>query len=300
MVAIFNKTKQAYYKQQKLHGKTVLQNEVLLGLVADKRKIWKRGSGRNLHKSLTTALQQHQIKIGRDKFFDFLRDHKLLIKPKRYRAKTTCSYHHFNRYNNLIEGKVPQRCNEIWVSDITYLWLKQQNSFCYLSLITDLYSRKIVGYAVHPDLGVAGCLNALKMALKQRSSKTETLIHHSDRGVQYCSHSYVHLLQKNNITISMTQTGDPLENAVAERIHKTIKEEFTTDRQINFCTIAVAITEIKKFIEFYNHQRPHRSVNWLTPSKAHLQTGTLQKQWKTYYAQSQSRGRFDGGIGLQK
>lgn len=183
--------------------------------------------------------------MGRDKFFDLLRSNQLLVKPKRFRAKTTCSYHHFNRYPYLIKDVVALRCNEIWLSDITYLWLKEQDSFCYLSLISDLYSRKIVGYAVHKDLSVNGCLEALKMALKQRNDKTGNLIHHSDRGVQYCSHSYVKMLQKNNIQISMTQTGDPLENAVAERIHKTIKEEFTTDRQMSFQCIEKAQSSIK-------------------------------------------------------
>jgi transposase InsO family protein len=120
------------------------------------------------------------------------------------------------------------------------------------------------------------------MALKQRTNKTENLIHHSDRGVQYCSHAYVKLLQKNNIQISMTQTGDPLENAVAERINKTIKEEFTNDRQINFTNIVEAKTEIKKFIEFYNNKRPHRSIEWLTPTLAHQHQGELKRVWKSY------------------
>jgi transposase InsO family protein len=221
--------------------------------------------------------------MGRDKFFDFLRQHHLLIKPKRQRTKTTCSYHHFNRHPYLIKDTTPLRPNEIWVSDITYLWLKQQDRFCYLSLITDLYSRKIVGYAVQDDLSVKGCIEALKMAVKQRPDKQENLIHHSDRGVQYCSHSYVNLLKKNNIQISMTQTGDPLENAVAERVHKTIKEEFTTQRQLSFKSIEQAKQEIKKYIHFYNQLRPHRSIEWLTPNEAHTKTGVLQRKWKTYY-----------------
>jgi putative transposase len=282
MCSFFNKSKQAYYKQQKTLEQNAMQDNVILGLVKQKREIWKRGSGRNLHKSLKTELEHHHIKIGRDKFYDFLRNNNLLVKPKRYRTKTTCSYHHFNRYNNLIEGSIPLRCNEIWVSDITYLWLKEKDKFCYLSLITDLYSRKIVGFCVHEDLSVNGCIEALKMALKQRKNKQESLIHHSDRGVQYCCHSYVNLLQKNNINISMTQTGDPLENAVAERINKTIKEEFTNERQINFPNIVKAQTEIKKFIEFYNNKRPHRSIEWLTPNEAHQQTGALKRVWKTY------------------
>ncbi len=199
----------------------------------------------------------HDIKIGRDRFFDVLRNNYLLIKSKRRRTKTTCSYHHCNRYKNLIENAVPARANEVWVADITYLWLKPQDKFCYLSIITDLYSRKIVGHCVHESLSVKGCIDALKQAIRNRKDKSKSLIHHSDRGVQYCCHAYVKLLQKQLIQISMTQTGDPLENAVAERIHKTIKEEFTNDRQIYFCNTDEAKTEIKKFIEFYNQQRPH-------------------------------------------
>jgi putative transposase len=277
----FGYTKQAFYKQLKTAQNATLQNEVVLELVQEKRKIWKRGSGRNLHQSIKKELCEHEIKMGRDTFFDLLRENKLLIKPKRFRTKTTCSFHHFNKFNYLIKDRIPFRSNEIWVSDITYLWLKKLDKFCYLSMITDLYSRKIVGYCVHEDLSVNGCLEALKMALKQRVNKLENLIHHSDRGVQYCSHAYVKLLHKNNIQISMTQTGDPLENAVAERINKTIKEEFTNDRQINFTTIVEAKTEIRKFIEFYNSKRPHRSVEWLTPNEAHLRTGELKRVWKS-------------------
>jgi transposase InsO family protein len=277
----FGYSKQAFYKQLQAVQNASLKNEVVLELVQEKRKIWKRGSGRNLHQSIKKELIEHDIKMGRDKFFDLLRENKLLIKPKRFRTKTTCSFHHFNKYEYLIKDVIPNRSNEIWVSDITYLWLKKLDKFCYLSLITDLYSRKIVGYCVHEDLSVNGCLEALKMALKQRVNKSEALVHHSDRGVQYCSHAYVKLLQKNNIRISMTQTGDPLENAVAERINKTIKEEFTNDRQINFINIVEAKTEIKKFIEFYNSKRPHRSVEWLTPNEAHLRTGELKRVWKS-------------------
>ena len=282
MCGVFGRSKQAYYKQLHHKADTTVKEETIVGLIKKKREIWKRGSGRNLHQCLLPELKQHNIKIGRDKFFDVLRNNQLLIKSKRCRTKTTCSYHHFNRYKNLIETAIPQRSNEIWVADITYLWLKPQDKFCYLSVITDLYSRKIVGHCVHETLSVKGCIEALKMALKNRKNKALPLIHHSDRGVQYCCHAYVKLLQKQNIQISMTQTGDPLENAVAERIHRTIKEEFTTDRQINFCNIDEAKKEIKKFIEFYNKQRPHRSVAWLTPHQAHQCTGALTRVWKTY------------------
>jgi transposase InsO family protein len=282
MCKVFGRSKQAYYKLLHQNENTAVKEDVVVGLIKNKREIWKRGSGRNLHQCLQPEFKTHGIKIGRDKFFDVLRNNHLLIKSKRSRTKTTCSYHHFNRYKNCIENTVPARANEIWVADITYLWLKPQDKFCYLSIITDLYSRKIVGHCVHESLNVKGCIDALKQAIRNRKDKTGTLIHHSDRGVQYCCHAYVKLLQKDRIQISMTQTGDPLENAVAERIHKTIKEEFTDDRQINFCNIDEAKTEIKKFIEFYNQQRPHRSVQWLTPNAAHQCTGALRRVWKTY------------------
>ena len=293
MCSVFEYSKQAYYKQLHQNSNTVVKEDVIVELIRKKREIWKRGSGRNLHQCLKKEFKTHDIKIGRDKFFDVLRNYHLLIKSKRSRTKTTCSFHHFNRYKNLIEKAIPARPNEIWVSDITYLWLKPQDKFCYLSIITDLYSRKIVGHSVHESLSVKGCIDALKQAMRNRRDKTQTLIHHSDRGVQYCCHAYVRLLQKQNIQISMTQTGDPLENAVAERVHKTIKEEFTNDRQINFCNIDQARTEIKKFIEFYNQRRPHRSVQWLTPNQAHQCTGALKRVWKSYQSKATQWGDLE-------
>ena len=286
----FGYSKQAYYKHLQHIEKNAVVEDVVVGLIKKKREIWKRGSGRNLHQSLKKDFKAHDIKLGRDKFFDVLRQNGLLIKPKRIRAKTTCSYHHFNKYANLIETHTPLRCNEIWVSDITYVWLKQQDKFCYLNLITDLYSRKIVGHCVYEDLSVKGSIIALQQALKQRNDKSLSLIHHSDRGVQYCCHAYVKMLQKNKVQISMTQSGDPLENAVAERINRTIKEEFTDDREMNFSTIELAQKSINLFVNFYNKQRPHRSINWHTPNEAHKLKGELKRVWKNYYKQTLKRG----------
>lgn len=290
MCLIFGYSKQAYYKQLYQNANKAVKEEVIVGLIEKKREIWKRGSGRNLHQSLKKEFKEHQIKLGRDKFFDMLRQNGLLIKPKRIRAKTTCSYHHFNKYKNLMEGHIPKRCNEVWVSDITYIWLKEQDKFCYLNLITDLYSRKIVGHCVYENLSVKGSIIALQQALKQRSDKTLPLIHHSDRGVQYCCHAYVTMLQKNKVQISMTQSGDPLENAVAERINRTIKEEFTDDREMHFNNIELAKISVKKIIQFYNEKRPHRSINWHTPNEAHKIIGSIKRVWKSYYKQSIQRG----------
>lgn len=220
----------------------------MLGLIHKKREIGKRGSGRNLHASLKNEFPKFDIKLGRDKFYEVLRNNQLLIKDIK-----------------------PTRANQVWVSDITYLWLKEKDKFCYLSLITNLYSRKIVEYKVHQDLSVKGCIEALKMALKQRRDKSLDLIH----GVQYCSHAYMKLLSKSNIQISMTQTGNPLENAVAERINKTIKKEFTNEGQIHFKSIDKASKEIEKYIHFYTLERPPQSINYLTLTASHTRTGSI-------------------------
>lgn len=151
-----------------------------------------------------------------------------------------------------------------------------------------MYSRKIVGYCVHENLSVDGCVIALQLALKQRVNKAQKLIHHSDRGVQYCCDAYVKLLQKAGVEISMTQTGDPKENAIAERVNKTIKGEFTTEDQIHFKEVETAKKEIKINIDYYNQKRPHRSVEMLTPNVAHKHKGELKRQWKTYYRKPQN------------
>ncbi len=284
MCAIFGVSKQAYYAKLKNNSQVCLKEKIVVDLVLKERKTWKKGSGRNLHKCLEKEIQKHQFSVGRDKFYSILRNNGLLVKHRNNKARTTQSYHFFNKYKNFVPyNYICSRADEVWVSDITFIWLQKERLFCYLSLITDMYSRKIVGYCVHEDLSVNGCLIALKMALKQRQNKTLNLIHHSDRGVQYCCNAYVKLLQKNEVKISMTQTGDPKENAIAERVNKTIKGEFTTEQQINYKDIETAKIDVKKIIDYYNSRRPHRSIDMLTPNEAHTQTGELKRKWKTYY-----------------
>lgn len=289
MCTIFGVSKQAYYQQLKTNSKQLIQEELVVKLVKKEREIWKKGSGRNLHKCLEKEFTKHQFSIGRDKFFTILRNNGLLIKHRNNKARTTQSYHFFNKYANLVPFDYScTRANEVWVSDITYVWLEKERYFCFLSIITDMYSRKIVGYCVHENLSVDGCVVALKMALKQRVNKTEKLIHHSDRGVQYCCAAYVKLLQINCIEISMTQTGDPKENAIAERVNKTIKCEFANDEQIHFKDIETAKKEIETYIAYYNTKRPHRSIDMLTPNAAHQQKGLLKRKWKSYYSKKQN------------
>lgn len=280
---ILGYSKQAYYKQLHYQEQALFEEYLIVGLINQKRKIWKRGSGRNLWKALASDFAEHKITIGRDKFFDLLRRNGLLIHCKKRRVKTTDSYHRYHKYPNLIRGLKPIKANEIWVVDITYVWLSQSDCFCYLFLITDMYSRKIIGYWVDASLHAQGAINGLKMALHNTSPKqVQGCIHHSDRGIQYCCDAYIALLKKNGFTISMTEKSDPLENAIAERVNKTIKEEFTNQKEISFTTLAAAKKSIKQFIDFYNNQRPHRSINWLTPYAAHQQEGALKRHWKMY------------------
>lgn len=285
-------SKQAYYKQRQYRQHKAFDEYLIVGLIEKKRKVWKRGSGRNLLKSLEKDFEEHGIQIGRDKFFDILRSNGLLKPLRRRKVSTTNSYHRYHKYPNLIRDKIPLKANEIWVSDITYLWLRDQPGFCYLFLITDLYSRKIIGYSVSRTLETKGALAGLSMAMKGAApGQLENCIHHSDRGIQYCSDRYVATLLNRKMLISMTERGDPLENTVAERVNKTIKEEFTDDKELSFRDFEEARKEIKKFIHFYNTQRPHRSIGWLTPMEAYQMEGELRRQWKNY-KRRKNKGSF--------
>jgi transposase InsO family protein len=258
-----------------------LNEQLIIDLIMKKRKLWKKGSGRNLLESLQSDFQEHSIKIGRDKFFDLLRENGLLMKNKKRKTKTTYSYHHFHKYPNIVREFAPQKSGKLIVSDITYIWIKDIENFAYLFLITDVYSRKIIGYCISDTLKAESAVKALKMALKQ-ITVTDGCIHHSDRGIQYCCHEYTGLLKKNNMLISMTENGDPLENAIAERINRTIKEEFTDEKTLSFQSSVKAKRDIPKFIRFYNEERPHRSIDMHTPAAAYSMTGELKRRWKTY------------------
>lgn len=275
-------SKQAYYKRIKTKKRNDYKESLVVELIKNKRRLWKKGSGRNLHKSLESEFEKHKIKIGRDKFYEILRKYDLLIKPNNRRTRTTYSYHHFHKYPNLIENIEAQRPNHILVSDITYIWLSQQESFAYLFLTTDVYSRKILGYCLSDSLKAQSALKTIKMAVKLIDNNNDS-IHHSDRGIQYCCNAYTDYLKSKNIKISMTQNGDPLENPIAERINKTIKEEFTLQKQLSFSTFERATLMIPKIIKFYNQNRPHRSIDMLTPEIAYKSSGKLKRRWKNYY-----------------
>ena len=219
---------------------------------------------------------------GRDAFIEILRKHGLMVHIRRRKHyKTTDSNHNYRKYPNLIVDLIPTRPNEVWVADITYV--ETTEGVCYLSLITDAYSHKIVGWAVGPTLETIYPLEALNMALATIDDETaRRLIHHSDRGCQYCSAAYVDVLKQHGISISMTQSGDPLENAIAERANGILKTEWLYKMAI--ATRAECKAVLERIICFYNTQRPHMSIGMQTPEVAHGQSGEQRKCWKNNYA----------------
>jgi transposase InsO family protein len=205
--------------------------------------------------------------MGRDVLFNFLRAEHLLIRPLKQYTKTTDSKHWLKKYPNLIQTLVVDRPEQLWVSDITYIKAKEGN--LYLSMVTDAYSRKIMGYSIADNMEANTVAISLKMALKQRRYPNHALIHHSDRGLQYCSRHYVSVAAQGNITMSMTQNGDPYENALAERMNRTIKEEFGLNNII--ASKENTIKLVNDAIRIYNQSRPHLSLKMKTPNFVHKQ-----------------------------
>lgn len=203
--------------------------------------------------------------MGRDLFFNYLRTTDQLVRPRKRYVVTTQSSHRFRVYNNLLEGYRLTGSHQAWVSDITYL--RTYHGFCYLALITDAWSRKIVGYDVSNSMELSGCLRALKMAIKQLPASYQ-LIHHSDRGIQYCSNVYTDRLKTERIKISMAEKGNCYQNAMAERINGILKSEFYLDTK--FTDTTQAKSSAKQAIELYNNYRPHMNLNYKTPYQIHL------------------------------
>ena len=219
-----------------------------------------------VYKLIKPALEQKQIKIGRDKFYTLMREQSFLIQRKRRFHVTTNSNHRFWKYPNLIKGEVYNKSEQVWVSDLTYI--KTEQGFLYLALVTDLYSKKIMGFHLADNTKVENTTKALRMALRARQYPNRALIHHSDRGFQYCSYEYTQLLTDHKIKISMTQNSDPYENAVAERVNGILKGEFEIGE--GFVNQAQAQREIKNAIIVYNSKRPHISCDYTTPNYAHI------------------------------
>ncbi len=224
---------------------------------------------RKLKISLDDEFTKAKIKVGRDTLFNILRKHNMLTLRKKTSARTTNSYHRFYKYKNIIKDIEINRPNQVWASDITYI--RTVKGFCYLALITDMYSRKIVGYDLSDSLELKGCVRALNKAIYQakntcteRSRSINGLIHHSDRGIQYCSNVYTQILKRNKIGISMTEENHCYENAMAERVNGILKDEFYLDQ--TFDNVAHAKRAAKNAINLYNEIRLHLSLDYKTPN----------------------------------
>lgn len=238
---------------------------------------------RKLYAKLQPFMAAHGIKMGRDALFNLLSVNGLLVKKRKRRVQTTYSSHWLRKYPNLIRGFVPQAINRLWVSDITY-WKIGTGGHLYISLITDAYSRKIVGFQIAETMEAVHSLQALQMALAalEGAAGPLQLTHHSDRGIQYCSGRYVKLLQDNGIRISMSENGDPLENAIAERVNGIIKEEYLSHLQVY--TLAEAKAHLQRAISLYNNDRPHMSIGNMAPEQVHINSKKIPNRlWKNYF-----------------
>lgn len=278
LVQLFGITRQAIYKRLKKAKQQDSQASVVEQLVVRERSLQQRIGGRKLYHLLKDELKKLSIPMGRDKFFVFLRKKRLLVPKSRKFTLTTMSNHRFFKHPNRIKDLVLNKPEQVWVSDITYIKTKEENLF--LSLVTDAFSKQIMGYHLSDNLKTEGPLKALTMALRNRRYPNRKLIHHSDRGLQYCNPIYTDLLEKNKIQVSMTTRYDPYENAIAERVNGIIKNELIVmevlpDREI-------AHQAVNQSIKTYNTRRPHLSIGYRTPRQAHEHPNFKLKCWKKY------------------
>ena len=274
--SLFGYTKQAYYKcSVRSRSQLVKEQQAKEAVLLVRRQMPRIGT-RKLHFMLKEQFKEQQIKVGRDKLFTLLRNRGLLIIKRKKYTVTTNSKHWMHKYPNLIKDLLIHRPEQLWVADITYLDTHDGNN--YLHLITDAYSKQIMGYELGKDMEATSTLKALQMAISNRKYSSQPLIHHSDRGLQYCSKLYVNHLLGNNIQISMTENGDPYENAVAERMNGILKDEFGLGEKMN--DLQEAIHQTKQSIQTYNQLRPHLSCSYLTPLQMHQQQIISIKTWK--------------------
>lgn len=274
--SLFGYTKQAYYKCSTGSKYRIIKEQQAQESVLEIRRQMPRIGTRKLHFMLKEKFKTAAIKVGRDKLFSLLRNSGLLIVKRKKYTVTTNSRHWMHKYPNLIKDLIVHRPEQLWVADITYVEMLDENG--YLHLITDAYSKQVMGYELCNDMEASSTLKALKMALRNRKYPQQELIHHSDRGLQYCSKLYVNYLLKNNIGISMTENGDPYENAVAERMNGILKDEFGLGEKLN--DLQEALHQTRQSINTYNHLRPHLSCQYLTPIQMHQQNKITIKTWK--------------------
>lgn len=271
---LFGVNRQVYYRS---HRSLILNQQrasETINMVRVLRRQLPRLGTRKLYYLLQERL--NHLGVGRDKLFSILKANHMLIKVKRSYLKTTDSHHRFHKHKNLIEDIIPSRPEQVWVSDITYIG--SRNNHRYLALVTDAYSKKIVGYDLSTSLSAKGAVRALKMGISQRAYKAEDLIHHSDRGLQYCCDDYQKMLLKRQIKCSMTETYDPYANAIAERVNGILKQEFLLEQyQVK---LPIMKELIKDSVRKYNYLRPHWSCYMMTPVQMHKQRTIKIKSYK--------------------
>lgn len=260
-------SRQAYYKSRHSEARRHDQACQVVAMATQVRLRQPRLGTRKLHHVLHEPLRQAGIKVGRDALFDILRNARLLVPGRRAYHKTTDSHHRFRRHPNLLKAGPDQVVatapEQVWVADITHL--PTVDRCTYLSLVTDVYSRKIVGYHVHDSLQTEGVRRALEMALRTRRSE-QPLVHHSDRGIQYCSDHYQRLHRRHGIRCSMTDGYDCYQNALAERVNGILKGEFLLQRPVD---LAQARIMVQQSVDIYNAERPHLSLQYKTPDEVH-------------------------------
>jgi putative transposase len=272
---LFGKSRQAFYEQKNEVDDTSLEDAIVLKLVGEIRRDLPRCGTDKLYHMLKVSFEQHGIKLGRDGLYRILGRYGLLIRYRKRKPFTTNSNHKYKKYPNLIRDMVITQPGQLWVSDITYIRLAYR--FCYLSIITDAYSHKIVGYKLHPTLQAQGPIDALIMSGKD-VKRTSSLIHHSDRGIQYCCNEYVKMIKHYGVQLSMTEKGDPYENAIAERVNGILKYEHNLKQ--TFVDYGTAKKAVDDAVKKYNEIRIHDSCGRLTPLQAHEQKGVLKRYWK--------------------
>jgi putative transposase len=274
---LFGISRQAIYKREQANKQ---KESVLLkvgAMVRSRRMDMPRIGTRKLYYLLKDDFNNNGLKIGRDKLFDFLRAGHLLVKPRKSYTKTTWSKHWLHKHPNLVKDYKANEAERLWVSDITYIKTKEQN--CYLSLVTDAYSRKIMGYHVSEDLKTESVLQALKMAVADRVYR-HALIHHSDRGLQYCAEPYQKQLDKHGIKCSMTDGYDCYQNALAERMNGILKCEFLLNTPNDIKQLK---TIVAQSVNTYNEKRPHLCLNMKTPNQIHKEKSLTNSLVGDYY-----------------
>lgn len=284
---LFGHTRQAQNQSQRRQCKSCVTEDVVISLVHDIRQRHPRIGGRKLKIMLE---RDHGIKVGRDKLFNMLKRNGLLQRRRIRHRRTTFSGHGLRTYPDCVKELVVSRPDEVWVTDITYLFV--QGRSYYVFLMTDLYSRFIVGWTVSDNMRTENALDVLRQAFRNRNPDYSHLpvIHHSDRGSQYCSHRYVSLLNKHGSIISMTETGNPRDNPVAERINGIVKNEYLYPLLVTASGLRHRVYEA---IRRYNCERPHLSLSGFTPEHVYRTGCPVNKLWENYYPHYQDVDAFD-------